>query len=305
MRPGFEQQTAPAALASREDRGPTAARLRLGTRLRRLRRAAGIKREDAGTAIRASPSKIARLELGRTGIKPRDLADLLDLYGADPAEQAALTELARVGNSPGWWQKYGDAVPGWQAPYIGLEQSASLIRSYEPRFVPELLQTPEYARAMLTSAAGEAGGGTGLPGDQMERRLTVLLRRQQILHGQEPPHMWTVIDEGALRRQVGGRAVMRDQLGHLIDITRLGHVNIQVLPFRIGGHAACGGPVSLLRFPGEQLPDTVCLEHAAGAVYPSRPAETACYWDVLNQLATQADPPIASTLVLEQMRKDL
>jgi transcriptional regulator with XRE-family HTH domain len=181
MRPGLEQQTAPAALASREDRGPTAARLRLGAELRRLRQAAGIKREDAGAAIRASPSKITRLELGRTGIKPRDLSDLLDLYGADPAETVSMTALARVGNSPGWWQKYGDAVPGWQAPYLGLEQAASLIRSYEPRFVPELLQTPEYARAMMTCA--RVGLPAGLPDDLIERRLTVLLRRQRSCTG--------------------------------------------------------------------------------------------------------------------------
>jgi hypothetical protein len=114
-----------------------------------------------------------------------------------------------------------------------------------------------------------------------------------------------VIDEGALHRLTGGTAVMRAQLGHLIDITRLGHVNIQVLPFRAGGHAACRGPVELLRFAGDQLPDVVCLEYLVGAVYPARPTELARYWDILNQLATQADPPIASTLTIEQLRRNL
>ena len=299
MRPGLEQQTAPAPLADLEGGGPTAARLRLGAQLRQLRQAAGLTRQDAAAAIRSSASKITRLELGRTGIKPRDLADLLDMYGADPAGQASMMALARIGNNRGWWREYGDAVPGRQATHLDLEQSASMIRGYEPRFVPELLQTPEYARALLTSMSGD------LDADRTERQLAVLLRRQQILHREDPPHVWTVIDEGALRRLFGGPAVMRAQLGHLIDITRLGHVNIQVLPFRAGGHAACRGPVELLRFAGDQLPDVVCLEYFAGAVYPSRPTKLACYWDVLNQLATQADPPIASTLTIEQMRREL
>jgi transcriptional regulator with XRE-family HTH domain len=299
LRPGSEPQPAPAPLADVESGGPTAARLRLGTQLRQLRQAADITRQDAGEAIRSSASKITRLELGRTGIKPRDLTDLLGLYGVDPAGQSSMMALARAGNNLGWWREYGDAVPGWQATYLGLEQSASMIRGYEPRFVPELLQTPEYARALLTSVSG------ALDTDRTERQLAVLRRRQQILYREDPPHVWTVIDEGALRRLIGGTAVMRAQLGHLIDITRLGHVNIQVLPFRVGGHAACGGPVELLRFAGDRLPDVVCLEYFGGAVYPSRPADLACYWDILNQLATRADPPIASTLALEQLRREL
>jgi transcriptional regulator with XRE-family HTH domain len=299
VRPGPEQQTAPAPLAGLESRGPTAARLRLGTQLRQLRHAAGITRQDAAATIRSSTSKITRLELGRTGIKPRDLADLLGRYGVDPAGQASMMALARIGNNRGWWREYGDAVPGWQDIYLGLEQSASMIRGYEPRFVPDLLQTPEYAWALLTTMSDD------LDTDRAERRLAVLLRRQQLLHREDPPHVWTVIDEGALRRLIGGPAVMRAQLGHLIELARLGHVNIQVLPFRAGSHAAGGGPVELLRFAGDQLPDVVCLEYLAGAIYPSRPAELACYWDILNQLATQADPPTASTLIIEQLRSEL
>ncbi|MGH3280165.1 MAG: helix-turn-helix domain-containing protein [Trebonia sp.] len=299
MRPGLEQQPASASLAAVECGGPTAARLRLGARLRQLRHAAGITRQDAAAAIRSSASKITRLELGRTGIKPQDVTDLLRLYGADPAGQASMMALARAGNTRGWWREYDDAVPGWQATYLGLEQSASIIRSYEPRFVPELLQTPEYARALQVSRSGD------LDADRAERQLAVLQRRQQILHREDPPHVWTVIDEGALRRLIGGPTVMRAQLGHLIDITRLGHVNIQVLPFRASGHAACGSPVVLLRFAGDQLPDVVCLEYFAGAVYPPGSAELTCYWDTLNRLATQADPPIASTLAIEELRREL
>ena len=131
------------------------------------------------------------------------------------------------------------------------------------------------------------------------------MRRQEILHRADPPHLWAVIDEAALRRPVGGAAVMRAQIEHLLEISRLRHVNIQVLPFRAGGHAAGGGPVTLLRFAGDQLPDVVYLEQLASATYPSSTADLAYYWDILNQLATKADPPIASAMILDQIRREL
>jgi transcriptional regulator with XRE-family HTH domain len=279
--------------------GPTVARLRLGTRLRRLREEAGISREDASAAIRSSVSKMSRIEQGRTGIKARDLTDLLALYGADDeAERESMRALSRHGSVSGWWQEYGDSVPAWVKPYLGLEQAATLIRSYDVQFVSGLLQTPEYARALFSLPGGS-------PGERAERQLAVRMRRQQILHRGDPPHLWAVIDEAALRRPVGGTAVMRAQIGHLLEISRLRHVNLQVLPFRAGGHAAGGGPVILLRFAGDQLPDVVYLEQLTGALYPSGSADLAYYWDMLNQLATQADPPIASTMILDQIRKEL
>jgi transcriptional regulator with XRE-family HTH domain len=281
------------------DAGPTAARIRLGAQLRHLREDAEMTRQAAGAAIRASASKISRLELGRTGIKPRDLTDLLGLYGVkDEAEQVSMLALARHGSAPGWWQSYGDAVPAWVKPYLGLEQAASLIRSYDVQYVPGLLQTPEYARAVFSLPGGSSG-------ERAERQIAVRMRRQEILHRADAPHLWVVIDESALRRPVGGAAVMRAQLEHLMEITQLRHINIQVLPFRAGGHAAGGGPVILLRFAGDQLPDVVYLEQLNSAVYPSRPADLAYYWNMLNQLATEADPPIASTMILNQIRKEL
>jgi hypothetical protein len=131
------------------------------------------------------------------------------------------------------------------------------------------------------------------------------MRRQEILHRADPPHLWAVIDEAVLRRSVGSAAVMRGQIEHLLEISQLRHVNIQVLPFRAGGHAAGGGPLTLLRFAGDQLPDVVYLEQLASAVYSSSPADLAYYWDILNQLATKAEPPIASATVLDQIRKEL
>jgi len=290
-------------VAGRE--APTAARMRLGAQLRHLREAAKISRQDAADALRASASKITRLELGRTGIKSRDLADLLRLYGTDAAERESAMALARAGNDRGWWRDYGDAMAGWRQTYVGLEQSAIVIRGYEPRFVPELFQTPRYARALLTGMSDSFPPHGDIYGnaDKTERHAAVLARRQRILRREDSPHVWMVLDEGALRRPVGGPEIMREQLGHLIDVARLTHVNIQVLPLRAGGHIP-GGPVVLLRFPGERLPDVACLEHSAGAVYPSRPEEVAFYWDVLNQLATKAVPPDGSIAILERLRPE-
>jgi transcriptional regulator with XRE-family HTH domain len=296
-RPGLNQrEEAPPGEAGA---GPTVARIRLGTRLRRLREEASISREDAGAAIRSSASKISRIELGRTAIKARDLTDLLALYGAgDEAERESMRALSRHGSVSGWWQDYGDAVPAWVKPYLGLEQAARLIRSYDVQLIPGLLQTPGYARAVFSLPGGS-------PGERAERQLAVRIRRQEILHRAEPPHLWAVIDEAALRRPVGGTAVMRAQLEHLLEISQLRHVNIQVLPFRAGGHAAGGGPVTLLRFAGDQLPDMVYLEQLTSAIYPSSPSDLAYYWDMLNQLATEADPPIASIMILDQIRREL
>jgi transcriptional regulator with XRE-family HTH domain len=296
LRTGLEQRQGqlPGPLGA----GPVAARLWLGTRLRRLREEAGISRAGAAAGIRASASKISRMELGRSPVKEQDLAGLLALYGvADEAERAAMRELSLDGSLPGWWQAYGDAVPAWAKPYLGMEQAARLIRSYDVQFISGLLQTPDYARAIVGLSASSSS-------DQAERQVAVQMRRQEILHRADPPHLWAVVDEATLRRPVGGAAVMRAQVSHLLEISQLRHVNIQVLPFRAGGHAG-GASIILLRFAGDQLPDVVYLEQIASAVYPSKRSELVYYWGLLNQLATQADPPIASIMILNQIRKEM
>jgi len=295
-RGGLEQRAA--ALPGEADMGPTAARIRLGAQLRRLREEAEISQGAAGAAIRSSASKISRMELGRIPVKARDLTDLLELYGATgAAERDSMLTLSTDGNVPAWWQAYGDAVPAWMKGYLGLEQAARLIRSYDVQFVAGLLQTPDYARAVFSLPGGSFD-------ERADRQLAVRMRRQEILHRADPPHLWAVIDEAALRRRVGGTAVMRAQIEHLLEMSRLRHINVQVLPFRAGGHAV-GGPVILLRFAGDLLPDVVYLEQMSSAVYPSSPADLAHYWDLLNKLATEADPPIANSMLLEQIRKEL
>ncbi len=275
--------------------GPTVVRLLLGARLRRLRQAAGITRDSAGNAIRSSGSKISRLELGRTGFKQRDVSDLLTLYGvADDAERAVLLSLARQANSAGWWHTYSEVLPAWFEPYLGLEQAASIIRSYDVQFIPGLLQTPDYARAVARLADGLSEAGT----DQL---VELRMRRQQVLHRENPPHLWVVIDETALRRPIGGRAVMLAQVDHLIRMSRRAHITIQVMPFSAGGHAAAGGPMIQLRFPEGLLPDLVYQEQLDSAIYLNKPAETVRYWDILNTVATGALPPEQSVAMLRRL----
>ncbi|HZB33725.1 MAG TPA: helix-turn-helix transcriptional regulator [Streptosporangiaceae bacterium] len=288
------------ALDSRQEGGPTAARMLVGAELRRLRRLAGISREAACEAIRASDSKISRLELGRTGFKQRDVADLLSLYGVtDEAERQALLELARQASAPGWWHRYDDAVPAWYEPYIGLEQAASVIRVYEVQFIPDLLQTPDYTRAFVRLREPEASG------ERIERRVDLWRGRQEIFHRPRPPHLWVVIDETALRRPVGGRAVMRAQIRQLIETAALPHVTVQVLPFSIGGHAATTGPITYLRFSEAELLDVVFLLQLSSAVYLDKSAHTECYRDVLDRLVIQAEQATETAPLLRRILDEL
>jgi transcriptional regulator with XRE-family HTH domain len=286
--------------------GPTAARILLGAQLRRLREEAGVSREDAAGSIRASASKMSRLELGRTGSKTRDIGDLLTLYRlSGGAERATLLALAEEANRPAWWHAYGDLVPAWYEPCLGLEQAASLIRTYEVQFVPGLLQTPGYARAVIRLSHETASD------EELDRRVSLRMERQRmerqrILRQDQPrpPRLWAVIDEAALRRPVGGAAIMRAQIQHLIDVAdnaEPGHVTIQVMPFRLGGHAAAGGPVTFLRFAQDGLPDFVYLEQLDSALSTTRPADTVHYWSVLNRLATEAEPPASSRTMLRRV----
>jgi transcriptional regulator with XRE-family HTH domain len=279
--------------------GRSSARLVLGARLRGLREAASIGPEEAARAIRGSRSKISRLENGRTGFKQRDVADLLTCYGvSDMAERTTLLELAGHANADCWWQPYADVVPSWLEQYLDMEGVACLIRAYEARHVPGLLQTADYARAILRS------GTPGAPEAEVERRAELRLLRQQVLDGTSATCLWVVIDESALRRRIGGAAVMRGQIARLIEASRLPNVRIQVLPLSAGGHAAGGGSVTMLRFHESELPDVVYLEQMLTAVYLSRPEDSAHYREVLNLLAAQAGDLSATTATLERLHDE-
>ncbi|WP_326722821.1 MULTISPECIES: helix-turn-helix transcriptional regulator [unclassified Streptomyces] len=279
--------------------GPAVPRMVLGARLRRLREHQNISREVAGEAIRASQSKISRLEWGRHGFKMRDVADLLTLYGVtDDAERATLLALAEQSNTSGWWQPYNDVVPAWMQAYLGAEQAASLIRCFDPQAVPDLLQTPDYARAAIRLTH------PGADAEETDRRVTLRMKRRQTLHRQRGPQLWAVIDEAALRRPVGGAGTMRAQLQHLLEISQLPHVTVQIMSFLAGGHAAARGPVTIVRLPGGQLPDMVYLEQLASALYPDKPAEIEYYWDVMNRLVVAAESPDTTRTILQRILRE-
>ncbi|WP_405837363.1 helix-turn-helix domain-containing protein [Streptomyces sp. NBC_01518] len=279
--------------------GPVVPRLVLGARLRELREERHIARVVAGEAIRASRSKISRLEAGRHRFKPRDVADLLTLYGlTDEAERATLLALAEEANSPAWWQHFNDVVPTWARAYLGAEQAASLVRCFEVQRVPHLLQTPDYARASLRLT--HAGAGRA----ELDRRVKLRMTRQRILRRRPAAQLWAVIDEAALRRPVGGIGTMRAQLRHLIEICRLPQVTVQVMPFLAGGHAGEAGPVTILRLPGDRLPDMVYLEQRVTALYPDRPTEIECYWDVMNRLVVEAESPEETPTILHRILQE-
>jgi hypothetical protein len=283
-----------------ELRGPTVLRMILGTQLRRLREAADVTPDQAGYEIRASRSKISRMEHGRVGFKDRDVADLLTLYGiTDEQMRVRMLASVRHANAPGWWSKYGDLLPDWFEEYLGLEGAASVIRTFELQFVHGLFQTEAYARAVTLL------GHKTAPAGEIERRVSLRLKRQDIVTSPEPPQVWSVMDEAVLRRSVGGRAVMRAQLERLAEVASLPQVTIQVVPFGGGGHAAAGGSFTILRFAEPELPDVVYLEQLTSALYLDGREDVDHYREVMNELSTQALTPDRTARVLAEITREI
>ncbi|MEU9128657.1 helix-turn-helix transcriptional regulator [Kitasatospora sp. NPDC048540] len=279
--------------------GTTARRMVLGSRLRRLREASGVTREQAGYSIRASESKISRMELGRVGFKARDVADLLTLYGVhEDDSRAAVLGLLQEANAPAWWQSYGDAVPGWFQAYLGLEEAACTIGSYELQFVPGLLQTEEYARAVIRL------GNPATPAAEIDRRVAVRLRRQRLLETRPAAELLIIVDEAALRRPCGGPEVMRRQLHRLVELAAHPHLTLQVMPLGGGGLAAESGSFTVLSFPERDLPDLVYLEQFTGALYLDRPAEVAEYAAALERLRAESLTPERTAALLHTILQE-
>ena len=298
--PPPEDESAGRLIAYPRRGGPTVLRILLGAQLRRLREARGISTEQAGYEIRGSHSKISRMELGRVGFKERDVADLLTLYGvSDPAERAPLLELAKEANTPGWWHQYGDVLPGWFETYLGLEEAASLLRTYELQFVPGLLQTEDYARAVVRLGFPDASE------EEVERRVQLRTTRQQRFTSPGAPTLWAVVDEAVVRRPLGGRAVMRQQLEHLVKMTELPNVTLQIVPFGAGGHAAAGGPFTILRFAEPGLSDVVYLEQLTSALYLDKPTDVDTYMRAMNNLCVTAARPDRTADYLTRALNDL
>jgi transcriptional regulator with XRE-family HTH domain len=277
---------------------PTVRRRRLALELRRFRDAAGLTCEEVAEHLECSTSKISRIETGRVSVSPRDVRDMLQLYGVPGPQQDSLVQLARESRQKGWWHAYSDAIEPRFATYIGLESAASEIRIYEVTLIPGLLQTEDYARAVIA-----AGAVDGAP-EAVERNVAVRMARQPTLLTEDPPQLWTVLDEAALHRRVGGSGLMRMQLEHLLEMSALPNVAIQVLPFGAGAHPAMGRPFVILAFPERADPDVVYLEDLTSALYVENVEEVDRYNMFFNHLRATALSFADSTRLITQVIKD-
>ncbi|MFC4943682.1 helix-turn-helix domain-containing protein [Pseudonocardia sp. GCM10023141] len=280
-------------------RGVTARRIVLGSQLRRLREAAGISRADAGYIIRASDSKVWRLELGRVAFKERDVTDLLTAFGVtDAAEREVFLEMVRHANEPGWWRRYNDVMPNWFQDFVGLEESAARIQTYELQFVPGLLQIEPYARAIATR------GRPDFTPPDAERRIALRMRRQKILTGVSPTKLWAVVDESAFHRPIGGREVLRRQIEHLLEMAALPNVVLQVIPQHMSGYAA-ESPFTVLRFAEPELPDVIYVEHLSGALYLDNRQDIELYSRALDRLVVDAETPDRTRQLLTKLLSEM
>ncbi len=275
-------------------------RMLLGSQLRCLREAANITPDQAGYEIRASRSKISRMETGRVGFKARDVMDLLTLYGVtDERARSRFLYLAKESSRPDWWAEYSDVLPDWFENYLALESAAATIRTFEIQFVHGLFQTEDYARA-VTRLSHQAARPA-----EIERRVGLRVTRQDLLSRANPPKIWSVMDEAVLRRPVGGRAVMRAQFHHLTEVAKLPQVTLQVVPFARGGHAGASGSFTVLRFEEQYLPDVVYIEQLTSAVYLEQRSDVEHYLEVMDQLSSnEALTPAATARFIEQAAKE-
>jgi transcriptional regulator with XRE-family HTH domain len=278
---------------------PTVRRRRLALELRRLREAAHLTCEEVAEHLECSASKISRVETGRVSVSPRDVRDMLEIYGVSGQERDSLVQLARDSRQKGWWHAYSDTINPQFATYVGLESAASEIRVYEVSLIPSLLQTEDYARAIITSGIMN---GTG---EEMERSVALRMARQPALtRDDDPPLLWAVLDEAALRRRVGGRELMRAQLEHVLELASLKNVAMQVIPFGAGAHPAMGRPFVILVFPERIDPDVVYLEDLTSAFYLEDVEEVDRYNVFFNHLRATALSFDESAALVTSVLKD-
>ena len=278
---------------------PTVRRRRLALELRRLRESAKLTCEEVAERLECSASKISRVETGRVSVSPRDVRDMLQIYGVPPDQRESLVQLARDSRQKGWWHAYSDSIQPHFATYLGLESAASEIRIYEVSLIPGLLQTEDYARAVIRA------GMVNSPAEDIERRVSLLMARQPAVVRDDPPKVWAVLDEAALRRRVGGSGLMRLQLEHLLAQAALPNVAVQVIPFAGGAHPAMGRPFIILVFPERVDTDVVYLEDLTSALYLEDVAEVDRYNVFFNHLRATAlsfdDSAALITSVLKEM----
>ncbi|WP_344294222.1 helix-turn-helix transcriptional regulator [Streptomyces synnematoformans] len=270
----------------------------LGKRLRHLREQAKVSFEQAAEAIDVTPLTVRRMEKAEVGLRIPYVRELLRTYGVSGAETDDFLRMAKEANQPGWWYKYRTVLPDWFRAYVSLESDATVIRIYEPHYVPGLLQTPDYARTLFR---------IGFPNESeeaIERRVTLRTTRADLLTTPKAPAMWAVLEESVLRRPVGGPGVMRAQIDRLIDAIDLPNVKVQIMPFSAGPHPGAFGPFHYFRFGFTELPDIVYTENLTGAVYVDQADDVVGYLETLDRMAVQADPVDRTRSLLVKMRKE-
>lgn len=268
--------------------GPIIRRWQLGNELRKAREAAGVTIRAASAEIEVQAGTLSKIEGGKQTIKGTYVKLLSPMYGLPPEERSRLLALAEEANQPGWWVSYGKLVPDWFKLYLGYESDASELNTYESELVPGLLQTEDYARAVVQAAKPDSTEA------ELDRQVDLRRERQRRITGDHPPIMRAVLNEAVLLRKVGGAEIMRDQLRHLERLADLPHVTIQVLPFDAGAHPAMTAPFNMLAFEDEPAMATVYLENGRGSLYLERPADLARYRAMFRQLAGLALEPALS-----------
>ena len=266
---------------------PTVRRRRLAGELRRLRDEANLTIDEVAEKLECSASKISRIETGNVGVTPRDARDLLELYGVPEDKRDALVQLAREARQKGWWHAYNEVFTG---SFVGLEQDATSLHTHQALLVPGLLQTERYTRAVHRAIRPD------VQESEVDRRVKARMERQRLLTDPNPPEYWAVIDEAVLNRTVGGPAVMREQLSHLVDTAALPNVTLQVVPFTAGEHAGMEGSFLILGFPEQADPDVVYVEYTTSGVYLEQPSDVRRYtvmFDHLRATALKPDDTVA------------
>ncbi|MBY8881126.1 helix-turn-helix domain-containing protein [Actinacidiphila acidipaludis] len=273
----------------------------LGKRLQDLREKAGLSYEQAAAALDVTHATIRRMEKAEVGLKIPYVEKLLTTYGITAAEEiGGFLALAREANRPGWWHSFRDVLPDWFSAFVSLEGEAAVIRAYEPHYVPGLLQTPDYAGAVLRAGMPHATA------DEIERLVALRIERQSLLtREQAAPLLWVVMDETVLRRPIGGRTVMREQIGALIEATELSNVRLQVIPYAAGPHPAMYGPFHIFRFQLRELPDVAYSESLVGGVYFDDRDDVSTFLEALDRMCAQAAPAHSTKAILDGMRKEI
>jgi transcriptional regulator with XRE-family HTH domain len=272
-------------------RTPTGRRRRLGAELRRLREEAELTIDRVAEALECSQSKISRIETGQVSATPRDVRDMLALYRVSEADREAIVQIAREARQRGWWQKFVD-VPDGVPAYVGLEAAATSIDVYMSLIVPALLQTADYARAVIGAVRPD------LPAAEIDRRVELRLHRQALLDQERPPTLRVLLDDTVLRRPVGGPAVMADQRRRLLEDADRPAVTLRVLPTDAGAHAGMDGPFTIFGFPAAAERDVVALDSAADALYLENPDDLRRYRRVFELLLPAALTPEESAALI-------